>query len=455
MCKFESKVLDGLLQCGVNLNNPQLRIGVAVSGGADSVSLLVSLSNQLKKYGLSLFVISVNHNIRSEEESGGDALYVKKLCEKLNNKNKNVICEIVELEKGKVNSVSNVRCQGIEDAARFLRYEVFESFIQKNKLDYLCLAHNQNDQLETLVMRFLQGSGCESGGGITNIRGKYIRPMLDIQRYEIEDYLKKEEISWRTDSTNFDTNYLRNKIRHKLIPLLNEEFEGWQKAVIAGGKKSIAQNKIIDSLIDEVEYEVAENGIVVSIECFLELSKGLRTRLLMKFINLLGVEKRVPYVFLEDVCNSILNSKSSRFEKKFNNIEIEIKNNSVFIKKTEKSLTDLVFFDIIEENGKFMFPFGELDVFITESGEYANVSVNGKTSISQIPVPFCVRNIQLDDEVECSDGTYKKIADVISDWHVDEDYKSLIPVFQLIGEKNQPVKVILGSVFGYKDWIVK
>jgi len=455
MYTFESKVLSGLQKCGLDLkNNKSHVIGAAVSGGADSVALLISLVNILKDYNIPLKVISVNHNIRSSEESGGDAAYVEGICTSLRKDGYDVTCKIVELEPGLVSKTAVNRGQGIEDSARYLRYLEFEIFIKEFKTDYLCLAHNQNDQMETLIMRFLQGAGCESEGGIAYVRGKYIRPMLEIERSEIEQYLIEREISWRTDNTNFDTNYLRNKIRHKLVPVLDSEFPGWKKALLSGSKKADSENEVLENMVDYIEYSESDNCLSINKDSFNTLPEIIKVRLLIKLINQLGITKRIPYGFLQDLIVSISNPHAELFTKSFDEIEIEVKKDLLLVKKYVKNQTDLVFFDIIEESGKYLFPFGEIDVFL-DGDNCADIIRNDSVLIKSLPVPFCVRNIQLDDHVEASDGILKNIADIMSDWHVSEEHRLKIPVFQELESSNQSIKAVLGSIFGYKDWIVK
>ena len=184
MCEFEQQVLKGLQTCKINLNQVASdggSLGVAVSGGADSVSLLVSLCNLCKPCSVPLKVITVNHYIRQESETCGDVEYVKQLCQSLKDQCYDVSLTITELKKGQVASFADEKSIGIEAAARELRYEAFEKFIEQNNLTCLCLAHNKNDQLETLLMRFLQGAGTDSAAGIPQVRGKYIRPLLDIE----------------------------------------------------------------------------------------------------------------------------------------------------------------------------------------------------------------------------------------------------------------------------------
>ena len=125
MCEFENKVTEGILNCTQksslgDLNNLK-RIAAGVSGGADSVSLLVSLCNIFSPLGVILHVITVNHNIRPENETCGDADFVVSLCSKLQEEGKLVECSVKEISRGNVEQLAGERKSGIEDAARFLR----------------------------------------------------------------------------------------------------------------------------------------------------------------------------------------------------------------------------------------------------------------------------------------------------------------------------------------------
>ena len=166
------------------------KIGAAVSGGADSVSLLLSLSKSFGKIGMKnrLEVITVNHGIREKTQTDGDALFVQNLCESLG-----ISCKVVSFEQGEAAKNAEKRGKGLEEAAREMRYKAFYDFIAEKNLSFLCLAHNQNDQTETILMRLLKGSGSEGLGGIPKRRGKIIRPLLNISRAEIENYLAEKK----------------------------------------------------------------------------------------------------------------------------------------------------------------------------------------------------------------------------------------------------------------------
>ena len=462
MCEFEKKVkdkFDDILR-GISEGGVYPPTGVAVSGGADSIALLLSMSEIVSP----LYVITVNHNIRPADESGGDVDFVLDVCGELKRRGRNVVCEAVELERGAVAREAERRGGGIEEAARYLRYAAFEKFVAERGLGILCTAHNMNDQLETVLMRFLQGSPAEAAGGIRARRelcggGALIaRPLLDISRAEIEAYVQSRGFTWRTDKTNFETDYLRNRIRLNLVPFLNEQFPGWQKSVLSGADKACEDAELILSCVEKVPVSVNPDGseVEISINEFRSSLPAVQRRVILSACNKAGETARIPNQFIKDVLAAI--HETDAFTKHFAGIDIILKKNRLFVKKHLESNTDLVFSDIIEKTGTFEFPFGNLDVFnYREQNGKKLVSVcAGESSLAEyIALPFCIRNVRLGDNVLCADGSLKKVSDVFSDWHVAPEKKGLIPVIQLLGEKSQGIKAILGGFLGYKDWIVK
>lgn len=461
MCEFEKKVkdkLDEILQCETS-GGAYSPIGVAVSGGADSIALLLSMSEIISP----LYVITVNHNIRPATESAGDVDFVLEVCEELRKRGRDVICESVELERGAVTQEAERRGGGIEEAARYLRYAAFEKFVAERGLGVLCTAHNMNDQLETVLMRFLQGSPAEAAGGIRARReigvsgAVLVRPLLDISRTEIETYVQSRGFTWRTDKTNFETDYLRNRIRLNLVPFLNEQFPGWQKSVLSGADKACEDAELILSCVEKVPVSAGPDGEVeISLNEFKSSPIAVQRRLILTACNKAGERARIPNQFIKDVLSAV--RQSDGFTKHFAGIDIILKKNRLFVKKHQENNTDLVFSDIIEKTGSFEFPFGNLDVFNyrEQDGKKFVTVCAGESSIAEnIALPFCIRNVRLGDMVLCADGSLKKVSDVFSDWHVAPEKKGLIPVIQLLNEKSQGIKAILGGFLGYKDWIVK
>lgn len=192
------------------------KILVALSGGPDSVCLLHmlhSLKNELK---ISIGAAHINHMLRGEEALK-DEFYVEKLCEELN-----IPVYIARIDIDKISKNLNI---SHEMAGRDERYKFFESISDKYGYDKIAIAHNANDQAETVIMRMMRGTGLEGLGGIKAKRGeKIIRPILSLYREEVESYCNEKELTPRIDKTNLENIYSRNKVRLDILPYMKENF---------------------------------------------------------------------------------------------------------------------------------------------------------------------------------------------------------------------------------------
>ncbi|MGQ9603256.1 MAG: tRNA lysidine(34) synthetase TilS [bacterium] len=189
---------------------------VAVSGGADSVALLHVLNSIKDLYGVSLHAAHFEHGIRGKE-SIEDMEFVKSLCEQLK----------VSLTIGSADVPSYARSEGLslEHASRKLRYEFLEGVMKERSAQRIATGHNANDQAETLVLNLLRGVGFVGLGGIrVTLKDKIIRPLIEVRRQEIEDYLSEKGLKFKIDRSNLETHYERNRIRHILVPLLERDF---------------------------------------------------------------------------------------------------------------------------------------------------------------------------------------------------------------------------------------
>ena len=186
-------------------------VTVALSGGADSVTLLHSLKTLEKELGTELSACHVNHNLRGEE-SDGDEAYVRQLCQELE----------VPLKVFSVDVTGSVtKHQSTEERARELRYEAFEKMSQAFG-SKVATAHNACDNAETVLLNMLRGTGLKGLCGIPTVRDYLIRPLILCTRDEIEGYCEENGLRYVTDSTNASTAYTRNKIRLELMPKLLE-----------------------------------------------------------------------------------------------------------------------------------------------------------------------------------------------------------------------------------------
>ncbi len=453
---FEKSVRDSLkkllAQCSRSVEQVKC-IGVAVSGGADSLCLLNALASGFENscdISKKLVCITVDHSIRPNEEGASDADFVEKFCEKIG-----VPCVVKKIPEGAVFMEAARRGRGIEEAARALRYEAFEEEAAQTGAEFVCLAHNKNDALETILMRFLQGS---TAAGISQVRGKYLRPLLQIEREEIERYLREKKIAWCTDSTNADEKYLRNKIRLKLIPFLRENFAGFENAVMRGGEKVALQNAAVKEIASKCEEnffqaEKPRTEISFDGEKFSSLPIAIRQELIYAALVRLGVESRVPYGFVRTMS---LWPEIDFKKISFSDISARTEKEKLFLKIGEKQATESGFFAIINEEGVFDFDGFSLEVRKVKNRaecDSAEIFVCGKDSVRlEMTLPFVARSREIGDKVLSAEGLEKSVADIFSDWKIPERGREKIPLL----ECGFPAKIVavLGCVLGYENWIV-
>jgi tRNA(Ile)-lysidine synthase len=192
------------------------RVGVAISGGADSVALLLLLVQLQSKLGVVLSVVHINHQLRGRA-SDGDERFVAKLAKR--HGFEFLLKRVDVAAKAKRDKLN------LEDAARRARYEFFAALVKQSKLHCVATAHTADDQAETVLAHMLRGAGLAGIGGIHSASGGVVRPLLGIRRAALRVYLREVRQAWREDATNRDTTKLRARIRKKLLPLLETQFQ--------------------------------------------------------------------------------------------------------------------------------------------------------------------------------------------------------------------------------------
>lgn len=213
------------------------KVIVAVSGGPDSMCLLHILNTYKDKLKISIAVAHVNHCIRGEE-ADKDEYFVEKFCERLN-----IEFYSIKIDVNKLSLEKNISS---EMAGRTARYEFFENIKNKIGANKIALAHNANDQAETILMRIMRGTGIDGIIGIKPVRDKvYIRPLINVNREKIEAYCKEHDLNARIDKTNLQSIYARNKVRLELIPYIKENFN---KDIVA------TLNRLSDTVRMDSEY---------------------------------------------------------------------------------------------------------------------------------------------------------------------------------------------------------
>ena len=195
---------------------PGDRVGVAVSGGADSVALLLLLLELRGKLGIVLSVVHFNHKLRGKA-SDADEVFVAKLAAKHG----------LEFHSASVDVAKKAKKEraNLEDAARRARYDYFRSLAESGDCRRIVVAHTADDQAETVLAHLFRGTGLTGLGGIHPVAGPVIRPLLNVRGSELRRFLRARKQTWREDATNRDTKRMRARIRRKLLPLLQKQFQ--------------------------------------------------------------------------------------------------------------------------------------------------------------------------------------------------------------------------------------
>ena len=261
------------------------KVVVGVSGGADSVCLLFVLLKYASKMPIDLWVLHVNHGIR--EEAYLDAEYVKRLCEE-----QHIPFRLVNADvKGRV---KREKCSE-EEAGRKCRYEAFYELAKEVGANKIAVAHNSNDRAETMLFHLFRGSGLKGLTGIAPVRDMIVRPILCLERNEIEVYLKSRNISFCTDATNAEDDYTRNRIRHYILPFAQEEIASGSVSHMANTADQLLQvedfleqqtNTMRELCVKKLGCEstksLCDKGVRIEISQFLRAHSVIQSRLLHK-----------------------------------------------------------------------------------------------------------------------------------------------------------------------------
>ncbi len=276
---MEKKVLNYIKEN--HMINSGDKILVALSGGPDSVCLINILNNLKKELNISIYAAHVNHCLRGKD-ADEDEKYVQEICRRLS-----IECYTKKVD---VNYIAEQKGISSEMAGREVRYEFFNELKIKLSLNKIALAHNANDQAETILMRILRGTGSEGLIGIKPVRDNiYIRPILNLTREEIEKYCEENKLNPRIDKTNMEAVYTRNKIRLELLPYIKDNFNKDIIETLNRLSKLVEKDndyieKVVLEKYDVYCSRVSKDEFVINKEAFKE-HEAILTRIIRKALN--------------------------------------------------------------------------------------------------------------------------------------------------------------------------
>jgi len=274
------------------------RVGVAVSGGLDSVALLRLFLELRRERGIVLSVVHFNHKLRGDE-SDADEAFVAQLARKYK---LDFHCKSAD-----VRGHARTKKLSLETAARDLRYEHFRQLLTAGALDRIATAHTLDDQAETVLLRVVRGAGTRGIAGIYPkllVNGPegaaIIRPLLNVTRSELEGYLGELGQSWREDTTNRDVRHTRNRVRHAVLPQIEKELNPSvrerlaEMAEIARAEEEFWEQKVAQVLPDMLKRNA--NSVVLKFDAFLKFPIALQRRVIRAAAESIGIKFEFRHV---------------------------------------------------------------------------------------------------------------------------------------------------------------
>ncbi|MBO5349065.1 MAG: tRNA lysidine(34) synthetase TilS [Clostridia bacterium] len=325
---LENEVLNTIQKYNMIQENDT--IVVAVSGGPDSMTLLNVLLKIKNKLKFKIVVAHVNHMIRAVADS--ETQYVKDFCEK-----NSIECYIKKIDVIKKSELEKI---STEEAGRNARYDFFEEIFNKVQGSKIAIAHNKNDNAETVLMNFMRGTGVSGLKGIEPVRNnKFIRPLIEINRKDIEQYCIDENLNPKFDESNNENIYTRNKIRNLLIPYLKKEFnpnivDSINRLSELASQENKYIEKIVNKSFEDIKENIDNNNIVLNLKKFNLLDSFIKSKIILLCVKkLFNSTKGVEKIHIEDIIKLCEKNVGNKYLTPNKNLKVAINKGKIIISK--------------------------------------------------------------------------------------------------------------------------
>lgn len=313
-----------------NLIEENDKIVIGVSGGPDSICLLHVLYSLKEKIRFDIVVAHVNHMLR--EVADMETEYVQKFC-----KNLKIECFV---KKADISDLAKTQKKGTEEVGREVRYSFFDEVAKKTGANKIATAHNSNDRAETVILNILRGSGLSGLKGIEAIRDKkYIRPLINIERQEIEKYCTENNLDPKYDESNKENIYTRNKVRNTVIPYIKKEFNpNIIKTINRLSSLATEENEYLQNITKQAFESLLiekEKNIILDLHKFNSLDLVIKRRLILYTINeVLHTTNGIEKVNIDDIIKLCKNNIGNKYLMPIKEIKVYVKKGKIYFIKT-------------------------------------------------------------------------------------------------------------------------
>ena len=435
---------------------------LAVSGGPDSIALLRLMFELRKDRSFKLGIAHYNHNLRTESDAALELELVRAAAESLGLKLYTGSAGV-----GEIRELAKTRSLGIEAAAREFRYAFLQKTAQQNNFELIATGHTADDQIETVFLRLVNGSGPVGLRGIPPRRENIVRPLIGCARHELINFLKVHRYRYIEDASNRDLSIPRNRLRHSILPVIEKHFSDFKKAVLSG----------VEQLSELVEFAQAESSVRLEwrkepnclrlpLSSFLAAPPALRALSLYRAFDDLVSKKsnnRLPYRFLKSIIHIPSENRN-------------LKNGSVLLKGHGVSLRvwadHLVFepsevvFDgersyLIVVNGcenEGGVALRETEYLVLQTRRLVELDLPKTSPLEKIPTshipmdgidfPLIIRSRRPGDTIELT-NEHKTVKKLFNEWAIPPRERWRVPII----EDRRGVISVMGSVMGKQDRI--
>lgn len=422
--KANNYILENKMLSGVD------RVVVGLSGGADSVCLLMVMNKLREKYGLAqggVVAVHVNHGIRGAE-ADDDQCFVEALCKEFE-------IECVSYYRN-IPEYARKHSLTVEEAGRRYRYECFEETLRMKGATKIAVAHNKNDFAETVLFNLIRGTGLKGLAGIPSVRGNIIRPLLFATRDEIELYLKQCNQDFRIDSSNNQTDYDRNRIRHIILPEMLEINSGAVEHICQAAEVVRENYQYVEGLVSEkldrlIEHYGNSDEISISITVLLNEELPIRRQLIHELLGRACGNKKD--ITAKHICavEELLSQQTGKQLQLPYGLKVRVSYDKLLLSK-EGNKSDDYCYEISDE-AEITLPSGDrlcVNCFMADSSY--NIPKNNYTKVidyDKIKDTLCLRNVQDGDYIIINkQGESKKLNRLFIDNKVDRQLRNSWPV---------------------------
>lgn len=413
------------------LINENDNILLGLSGGPDSMALLYVLMLLKRKMDFKIYAAHINHGVRGKE-ADEDEYFVKNTCKALNIP--------FYVKRANMDKYAKENKMSSEEAGRKIRYDFFREILNKIGGGKIAVAHNKNDQSETVLFRFIRGAGIDGLVGMKYKNDDIIRPLLDVDRREIENYCCINNIETRTDKTNFETLYGRNKIRLELIPYIEKNLNNgiintlFRNAEVLSDDRDFL-NKYSQESFEKISEEETDNSVVLNKKNFIKLHSAIKSRVIRISVErLMGNIKNLEKKHIDDIMYLFENSHTGKEINIAKGISAEVNYDKLIIKKNQRENKKVDFQYKVELNETIFI--NELNIKII-----CKVLLREKTNISfdnrfikffdydKIRSGLCLRNRRVGDKITpIGMNGSKKLKDFFIDEKISREERDKIPL---------------------------